>query len=105
MPNKITKINRGSAWRKWDLHLHSFYTSINNDFSPKSVNDYLNKIIAENIEVVGLTNYFNFSDDDWNLKSQLEAKDIVVFLNLELRLTYTNKVTIVMEIQTKLHNY
>lgn len=91
MPNKITKINRGSEWRKWDLHLHSFYTSINNNFSPKSVDDYLNKIIAENIEVVGLTNYFNFSDDDWNLKSQLEAKDIVVFLNLELRLTYTNK--------------
>lgn len=91
MVNKITKLNRGSEWRKWDLHLHSFYTSINNDFSSSSEDKYIQKIKDENIEVIGLTNYFNFSESDWNLKTKLESKGIVVFLNLELRLTYTNK--------------
>ncbi|MFA5652023.1 MAG: AAA family ATPase [Candidatus Paceibacterota bacterium] len=91
MTDKVIKLNRGSEWRKWDLHLHSFYTSINNNFSSSTEAKYLQKIKDENIEVVGLTNYFNFSADDWGLKQKLEAKGIVVFLNLELRLTYTNK--------------
>lgn len=72
------------------MHLHSFYTSINNEYSSSSEEEYLQKIRDENIEVVGLTNYFNFSDNDWSLKQKLESKNIVVFLNLELRLTYTN---------------
>ncbi|MBT9150708.1 MAG: hypothetical protein DDT40_00885 [candidate division WS2 bacterium] len=88
---KDQKHNRGSEWRKWDLHLHSFYTSLNNDFSSSSEDDYIKKIKDEKIEVVGLTNYFNFSDNDWSLKDKLEKEGIVVFLNLELRLTYTNK--------------
>lgn len=88
---KNKPIQRGSEWRKWDLHLHSFYTSINNNFSSSSEDKYLQKIKDENIEVVGLTNYFNFSEKDWSLKQKLESKGIVVFLNLELRLTYTNK--------------
>ncbi|KXK27608.1 MAG: hypothetical protein TR69_WS6001000052 [candidate division WS6 bacterium OLB20] len=55
------------------------------------MDEYVQKIKDENLEVVGLTNYFNFSDDDWGLKDKLEKVGIVVFLNLELRLTYTNK--------------
>ena len=62
-----------------------------NNFSSSTEDKYLQKIINENIEVVGLTNYFNFSENDWSLKQKLESKGIVVFLNLELRLTYTNK--------------
>lgn len=84
-------LNRGSEWKKWDLHLHSFYTSINNQFPPSTEDEYINKIVGEAIQVVGLTNYFSFNDNDWNLKSKLESKGILVFLNLELRLTYTNK--------------
>ncbi len=83
--------NRGSEWRKWDLHLHSFYTSIFNDYSPSSEIEYIDKIKNQDIQVVGLTNYFNFSDTDWELRKKLEAEGVVVFLNLELRLTYTNK--------------
>ncbi len=83
--------NHGSEWKKWDLHLHSFFTSVNNQFSPSTEDDYINKIVTEDIKVVGLTNYFSFSENDWTLKSKLEAKGVLVFLNLELRLTYTNK--------------
>jgi hypothetical protein len=83
--------NRGSEWKKWDLHLHSFYTSVNNNFNTSTEDAYINKIVAEDIKAVGLTNYFNFSDNDWKLKLKLEQKGVFVFLNLELRLTYTNK--------------
>ncbi len=83
--------NKGSEWRKWDLHLHSFYTSINNNFSSLTEAEYIDKIKKQNIEVIGLTNYFNFSEEDWSLKQKLKSFDIVVFLNLELRLTYINK--------------
>ena len=82
--------SRGSEWRKWDLHLHSFYTNRNNNFG-QDKQAYIDKITRNNIAVVGLTNYFNFSDNDYNLKDELTKKGIVVFLNLELRLSYTNK--------------
>lgn len=82
--------SRGSEWRKWDLHLHSFYTNGNNNFG-QDKQAYIDKITSNNIAVVGLTNYFNFSDNDYNLKDELTKKGIVVFLNLELRLAYQNK--------------
>lgn len=87
----INKNTRGSEWRKWDMHLHSYYTHLNNNFLNISREDYINKIIESGIQVVGLTNYFNFSDDDFKLKEDLEKKGITVFLNLELRLAYQNK--------------
>lgn len=82
--------SRGSEWRKWDLHLHSFHTTLNKNFG-EDIDAYLNKIVEEKISVVGLTNYFNFSEQDYTLRGQLLNKGIQVFLNLELRLTYTNK--------------
>jgi len=81
---------RGSEWRKWDLHLHSKYSNLNNNFTG-SEEAYIDKIIESGINVVGLTNYFNFKENDFVLKTKLEEKGIVVFLNLELRLTYQNK--------------
>lgn len=88
---------KGSEWRKWDLHLHSFYTHMNNNYkmsidgSPKTENDFIKKIKDSNLAVVGLTNYFNFKEDDYLLKEKLESEGITVFLNLEIRLAYQNK--------------
>lgn len=87
----ITKSTRGSEWRKWDMHLHSYFTYLNNNFLKISKEDYIQKIVDSDIKVVGLTNYFNFKDEDYELKKDLEKKEIVVFLNLELRLAYQNK--------------
>lgn len=85
----MENINRGSEWRKWDLHLHSPYTFLN---KYKSTDDeFINKIINEQISCIGLTNYFKFDDNEFALKEMLERKDITVFLNLELRLDYQNK--------------
>lgn len=95
MPNKYA---RGSEWRKWDLHLHSFYTNMNNNYrsvgggeSPKTEADFIAKIKDAELQVIGLTNYFNFKEEDYVLKEKLEREGITVFLNLEIRLTYQNK--------------
>lgn len=92
----MTQINpkiypRGSEWRKWDLHIHSLHTHLFNKYRGNSDDDFIKKIKESNLEVIGLTNYFNFFDDDFKLKEKIEKEGIVVFLNLELRLTYQNK--------------
>ena len=85
------KYSRGSEWRKWDLHVHTPSSHLNNNFKSCEKNDFVQKCLDEKISVIGLTNYFKFSDDDFDLKENLEKKNITVFLNLELRLTYQNK--------------
>ncbi|HEM3598603.1 TPA: ATPase [Streptococcus suis] len=89
-------MNRGSEFRKWDLHVHSPYTVLNNQFSKlqdgtPDIDCFIQKIKDENISAIGLTNYFNFSDNDFNLKAKLEEEGIATFLNLEVRLSNINK--------------
>lgn len=91
----IMTVNRGSEFRKWDLHIHSPYTILNNNFehladgSP-DIKQFIKKLKDEGISAVGLTNYFNFKDEDFILKDKLNSEGIVTFLNLEVRLTNTN---------------
>lgn len=88
--------NRGSIFRKWDLHIHSLYSHsiLNNLYRVSNSNekkkDYLSLLKENEIEVIGLTNYFNFKPEDFALKSYLENHGITVFLNLELRLENGN---------------
>jgi len=81
----------GSIWQKWDLHLHSVSTHMNNGYKSTSITEFVKKIQDEELSAIGLTNYFNFTDDDYTLKSALEEADVTVFLNLEIRLSYQNK--------------
>ena len=77
-------IQRGSEFRKWDLHIHSPYTVLNNQFdklpdgSP-DVEKFIQKIKDEDISAVGLTNYFNFNDNDFKLKERLNKEGIATF--------------------------
>lgn len=88
--------NRGSKFRKWDLHIHSPYTYLNNNFiknkdgSP-NIESFIEKIKEESIEVIGLTNYFNFKEEDFSLQKELEKQGIITFLNLEIRISNINK--------------
>ncbi|HEL2005095.1 TPA: ATPase [Streptococcus suis] len=89
-------MNRGSEFRKWDLHIHSPYTVLNNQFSKledgrPDIESFIQKIKENNISAIGLTNYFNFTDDDFKLKTILEERGITTFLNLEVRLSNINK--------------
>lgn len=87
---------RGSQFRKWDLHIHSLY-SISVDYGENNQNRedkeklFLETLNSNQIEVVGLTNYFKFTDEDFAFKKYLEKNGITVFLNLEVRLSNVNK--------------
>ena len=54
--------SRGSEWRRWDLHVHTPETALNNQFS----NDweaYLSRIEAESdVKVLGVTDYFTITN-------------------------------------------
>ncbi|WP_106916563.1 TrlF family AAA-like ATPase [Chryseobacterium aurantiacum] len=60
-------INRGSEWRKWDLHIHSPKThSTSNRYKDLSIEDFCKEIINKNIDVIGLTNYFYITEAEYN---------------------------------------
>ena len=82
----MTQINRGSEWRKWDLHIHSPYTFLNKYSSTDE--EFIDKILDSKISCVGLTNYFKFDEKEYELKEKLESNGVTTFLNLELRLDY-----------------
>ncbi|HEB9309052.1 TPA: ATPase [Campylobacter coli] len=82
--------NIGSTWLKWDLHVHTPYSNMNNNYNC-SDDSFINEIISKQISCVGLTNYFNFKKGDYELQKKLKSKNISAFLNLELRLDYQNK--------------
>ena len=80
----------GSTWSKWDLHVHTPYTFMNNSFKC-SKEDFINKLKEEKIQVIGLTNYFKFRDEEFELIKELKEHGITALLNLEIRLDYQNK--------------
>jgi ABC-type lipoprotein export system ATPase subunit len=52
---------RGSCWRRWDLHVHSPYSGLNNGFG-SDIKTYAKQLIerarASNIACIGITDYF-----------------------------------------------
>lgn len=107
------KINRGSEWRKWDLHVHTKNTNKNDQFTSKSLDEYFiylfKKAYQENIACIGITDYFTIDryldalkfideiqskvDDQDNPIFSDEEKEFIenIFLlpNIELRMLPT----------------
>ena len=86
----MNKFERGSEWRKWDLHIHSPCTLLNNFFN-SDWDSWVAKIRESDIKVIGLTNYFKFRDDEITTAKEKLGSDILVLPNLEFRLAQTNK--------------
>ncbi|MDR3256947.1 MAG: hypothetical protein LBT18_04825 [Endomicrobium sp.] len=82
----------GSEWKKWDLHVHTPKTFLNNQFNTVEVDGFIKKILESNLSVIGLTNYFRFEGAELTeIKPALENKGIVVFPNVEFRIKPENK--------------
>lgn len=96
MNSNIIKIqsHEGSEWHKWDLHIHSPYVWLNNQYSNIDDEKFINQIKNAGLEVVGLTNYFAFHKKELfapdSLYNKLKKSGIVVFPNLEFRLSTQN---------------
>jgi len=88
------KYKRGSEWRKWDLHIHSPYThSTSNRYKTEnlSVEEFCNIIIQKEIKVIGLTNYFFITENEFDtINEKLKGKCFVI-PNFEFRASDKNK--------------
>ncbi len=57
--------NRGSEWHKWDLHVHTPASGLNNQFGgdtedawDRYVKTLFTTAIANEVSVIGITDYF-----------------------------------------------
>jgi ABC-type cobalamin/Fe3+-siderophores transport system ATPase subunit len=104
MINSI-KYPRGSEWRKWDLHVHTPFSYLNNQFGDdfdNYVKKLFKKAIEKEIAVIGITDYFciegykkiktNYLTNEKKLKELFsdeeieKIKNITLFPNIEFRL-------------------
>ena len=95
--------SRGSIWRKWDLHVHTPCSTLNNGFTT-GFDEYaaalLQRAVGKQIAVVGITDYFTADgysklrkilDDDVRLTALCGAEAVddvrrILFIpNIELR--------------------
>lgn len=86
---------KGSEWNKWDLHIHSPMTWLNNNFdNNNSVSDFVKKLGETGLSVIGLTNYFFFAENEIEIIREEISKqslEITVLPNIELRVAQMNK--------------
>ena len=83
---------KGSIWRKWDLHVHTPKTFLANEYAQCSTEQFVNKIVDSGIAAIGLTNYFHFDDVELGeIRNKLTEKGVVVFPSLEFRTQPQNK--------------
>ena len=87
------KYPKGSEWRKWDLHVHTPHTKMDNRYVVSADKDiwdeFCEKIEQSDVEVIGITDYFS-ADNYFTFSKRYHDKypdsKKVFFLNIELRL-------------------
>ena len=87
------KYPKGSEWRKWDLHVHTPHTKLDNGYVVSADKDiwdkFCEKIERSDVEVIGITDYFSADNYSTFLKRyQDKYPDSIksFFLNIEVRL-------------------
>ena len=84
----------GSVWNKWDLHLHSPLTNLNNNYGKTTLKEYAQAIKAANLSLIGVTNYFYFKDNELELiraaLKEIDSKTVILG-NIEFRINQPNK--------------
>jgi energy-coupling factor transporter ATP-binding protein EcfA2 len=99
------RYGRGSEWRRWDLHVHTPYSVLNNGFGgdfDRYATELFSRAIDEEIAVIGVTDYFSIEGyrklhglqtDKKQLAALLgeqrvaAAQGILLLPNIELRLS------------------
>src|SRR3990167_228541 len=80
----MAKFQRGSEWRKWDLHFH---TPASFDYSDRSVKneEIVTKLIAANIAAVAITDHHVIDIGNIKTIKSLAGNGLTVFPGIELR--------------------
>jgi len=89
--------NSGSEWRKWNLHLHTPETKLNNQYSSTNEQDvwdlFCEKIENSDVSVFGITDYFsidNYFTFIEKFKTKYPSSKKVFFPNIEFRIESKN---------------
>lgn len=83
----------GSTWEKWDLHIHTPMTHLNGAGFQCSIADYVSKLAAKELDLIGVTNYFYFKENELEIvKDEIRAQShrITVLGNVEFRIVQQN---------------
>lgn len=96
--SKYNKYERGSEWRKWDLHVHTPSTKLNNNYTVEDTeestwNKFCEKIFNSDVSVLGITDYFsidNYLNFVQIFKHKYPNSEKVFFPNIEFRLDSKN---------------
>jgi predicted metal-dependent phosphoesterase TrpH len=78
-----TRYPKGSEWRKWDLHVHTPASVLNNGFGSDwdtYIRNLFTILIQKEIAVVGITDYFTI-DGYKKIKEEYLADDAKLNLN------------------------
>jgi hypothetical protein len=89
----MSRYPRGSEWRKWDLHIHTPDSHLNQQFGG-DWEKYLQALSDSECTVYGITNYFCFAERELEkVREAFQQKklDKTVFGNLEFRINQPNK--------------
>lgn len=99
---------RGSEWRKWDLHVHTPESGLNNQFGADwdlYVKELFNSAIENNISAIGITDYFTI-DGYKKLKKEYlenESKLLELFDNDQEKVAKIHQILILPNIEFRLH--
>ena len=80
---------RGSEWRKWDLHIHTPDTAKNDNFKGDDIwEKYITSLENSDVSVFGITDYFSIKNYMKVKSYQKEGrlKDKLILPNIELRI-------------------
>ena len=91
----MTVMNRGSEWRKWDLHIHTPGTAKNDQYenSDDIWEKYIDALEKSDVTVFGITDYFSMDNYYKVLQFQAEGRldGKTLLPNVEMRITPVTK--------------
>jgi hypothetical protein len=88
---------KGSEWRKWDLHIHTPETKLNDHYKDKDGKNkwdlFCDQIEKSDVSVFGITDYFSIENYNKHLKKfkqKYPHSKKIFFPNIEFRLDSKN---------------
>ena len=83
---------RGSEWRRWDLHIHTPETLLNNQYEGNDWKQFIKKINESSVDVIGITDYMLLDNYKklYQRKEELSQNKYII-PNLEFRMTPETK--------------
>ncbi len=98
--------DRGSIWRKWDLHIHTPFSVLNNGFGndfDNYVKEIFKRAIEKKIAVIGITDYFTIDGYKKIISDYLNNEEKLKELFSDLEIEGIKKILILPNIEFRLH--